>query len=293
MFVLLTGATGAVGRDLAPALRRAGHGVLSASRRPDLLDEDFPEGYESLVLDLDGPVEDGRLDDVEAAYYLVHALDQANFAELDRRRAEAFARAWGRDRPVVYLGGLGADASTSEHLDSRHEVGRVLAEHCDTIELRASIVIGPHSISFELLHALSRFASCGLVPTIVPVPMAASAKTQPIAQCDLTRILVEALTLEPGVYDIGGPEVLSFADLIERGARAQGRRIETVPVIPIGGDWVAPAASLVADTDMASTVALFASMGVETLVREGHEPPGIAAATTGVDEAIAQAIAAA
>lgn len=290
MKILLTGATGAVGRCLAPALEDAGHEVFAATRRP--------EAYEgpgtAVELDLDAEPDDERwstLAEVDAAYYLVHGLDARGYSETDRRRAERFVAHWGTDRRVVYLGGLGEPGEGSEHLRSRHEVGRILREGTDAVELRASLVIGPESLSFQLLARLGRLAGGRVLPRVVPVPKEARTKTQPIAQSDLTRLLVQGLDLPAGSYDIGGPDVVSFAELIERSARAQGRRLQALAVVPLDGEWIGPAAGLVSDTDPISASALFGSMGDETIVRDGHEPPGVEQAATGLDEALAQALA--
>ncbi len=267
--VLVTGATGAVGTELSVALIEAGHEVFAATRDPG--------GYRGpgtpLSMDLDDrDVDpDAVLPLAEVGYYLVHALDRQDFAEVDRQRAARFARAWGPERPLVYLGGLGEPGTGSAHLRSRHEVGEILREHCATVELRASIVIGPDSLSFRLLRALAKVASLSLLP--VAVPRGATALTQPIAQADLTAALVGALDLAPGSYDIGGPEVLSFAELIERSAQVQGRRLKVLPTLPLGADWLGPGAALLADVDPWATTALFASLSTETIVRDGRRPP--------------------
>lgn len=287
MQILLTGASGAVGRALGPALEGAGHDVLAATRRPDA--HRGPGRPVTFDLDADDPVPGGGTGGAEAAYYLVHALDRAEVADVDRERAERFATWWGPDRPVVYLGGLGPRSAPSAHLRSRHEVGEILRARCRTVELRAAVVIGPDSLSFRLARALSGLAGRSPLPLVVP--SAARVRTQPIAQADLTEALVAALTLAPGSYDIGGREVVTFAELMERTARAQGRRLRTVPRLPVGADWFGPAASLVAGTDPWATTSLLASMATETVVDDARRPPGPDGRATDLDTALADALA--
>jgi uncharacterized protein YbjT (DUF2867 family) len=288
MQILVTGATGAVGAVLVPALVGVGHDVLAATRRPAAYDG--PGRAVTFDLDADDVDPDGALAGAEAAYYLVHGLDRAHVADVDRARAERFAAVWGPDRPVVYLGGLGARSSPSEHLRSRHEVGDLLRERCRTVELRASIVIGAQSLSFRLARVLSCLT--GLSPLPVVVPSAARVRTQPIAQADLTEALIAALTLAPGAYDIGGDEVVTFAELMERTARAQGRTLRTIAHLPIGADWFGPAASLVARVDPWATTSLLASMATETVVDDARRPPGADGSGTSLDDALAAALAA-
>jgi uncharacterized protein YbjT (DUF2867 family) len=286
MQILVTGATGAVGAELVPALVSAGHDVLAATRRP--LAYDGPGRAVTFDLDADLVDPTGAMAEADAAYYLVHALDRADVGEVDRLRATRFAAAWGPDRTVVYLGGLGPRSSPSEHLRSRHEVGELLRDGCRTVELRASIVIGAGSLSFRLARVLSCLT--GLSPLPIVVPSAARAKTQPIAQADLTAALVAALDLAPGSYDIGGDEVVTFAELMERTARAQGRTVRTIARLPIGADWFGPAASLIAGVDPWATTSLLASMATETVVDDARRPPGADGSGTTLDDALAAAL---
>lgn len=292
MQIFVTGATGAIGQPLVAALREAGHAVIAATRRPS----SYKGPAEPLAFDLDGgrapqePLDPtGRARCADVAYYLVHALDQRNFAVIDRQRAERFADWWGPERPVVYLGGLGADGTSSAHLRSRHEVGQILRERCATVELRASMVLGTDSVSFQLLARLGRLASMVPLGLPVPVPCASDTLTQPIAEADLIEELVEAATLEPGCYDVGGPEVLTYWQLIERSAEAQGRRVRAAPVVPLDPQWIGPVAALAAGTDPWATTALFAGMGTET-VASGRQLPASDRVRTSIDDAIAIAL---
>ena len=287
MQILLTGATGAVGAELAPALEAAGHSILAATRSP----RTYGGPGRAVTFDLDAEDCDpeGAATDADAAFYLVHALDRPDVTTIDRVRAERFATRWGPERPVVYLGGLGPTDSGSEHLRSRHEVGGILRARCRTVEVRASIVLGPRSLSFQLLKRLSSVA--GRVPGLLAVPCGSQALTQPIAQRDLTDVLVAALGLPPGSYDVGGAEALTFRALMERAAAAQGRRVRTVPALPVGAEWFGPLASLVAGVDPWATTSLFASMATETVVDDDRRPPAPDGRATDLDTALALALA--
>lgn len=293
MEIFVTGATGAIGKPLTEALMADGHTVLAGTR--------YPEAYRGcgravgFDLDSDGPeplppLDPGRVTaDAEVAYYLIHALDRQDFAEIDRHRVERFADWWGPDRTVVYLGGLGVAATSSAHLRSRHEVGDILRERCRTVELRASMVLGAGSVSFQLLARLGRLAGLVPCPVPIPVPRAADTRTQPIAEADLLELLRWAPTLAPGRYDVGGPDVITYGELIERSARAQGHHLRVAPVLPLDPLWIGPAAALVATTDPWATAALFAGMGSEAVIT-GTPLPADRRARTGIDDAIAAAL---
>jgi len=289
MEIFVTGATGAVGRPLVEALVAGGHHVLAATRRPAAYDGlGTPVPFD---LDADGIVDPGQATrSADAAYYLVHALDDPDFEKVDRTRAERFSELWGPARPVVYLGGLGEPGCGSPHLRSRHEIGDILRARTRTVELRAALVIGAASISFQLLARLGRLASLSPFPVLAPV--ASAARTQPIGQADLVAALVHGLDLAPGSYDVGGPEVIRYADLIERSARAQGRSLQVLPVVPVSPEWLGPGTALAACVDPWATSALFAGMGEETVVRDRHRIPGPELATTSIDDALAAALAA-
>lgn len=287
MEIFVTGATGAVGRPLVAALTAAGHRVTAASRHPDPSDP----GAEHVEFDIDeaaSPAATEAMQRADAGYYLVHALGDRDFAAIDRRRAANFASHWGTGRPLVYLGGLGLPGTGSAHLQSRHEIGSILRAETDTVELRASLVLGAASLSFQLLARLGRLASCSPLPVLLPT--AATARTQPIAEADLISTLVHALTVAPGSYDIGGPEVIRYADLISKSAEIQGRALTVWPVLPVPPDLIGPTAALGAGVDPWATAALFAGMGDETIVRPGHALPGAELGVTALDAAIRAAL---
>lgn len=198
---LVTGATGYIGGRLVPALLEAGHQVRALARTPQKL-RDYPwadrvEVVRGDVTDADSLTEAMR--DIDVAYYLVHALGSgSDFEETDRRAARNFgekARAAGVRR-IVYLGGLTpagvAEKELSPHLRSRAEVGRILLDSgVPTVVLRAAIVIGSGSASFEMLRYLTERLPVMVTPSWV------STRIQPIAVRDVIRYLVGARSCRP------------------------------------------------------------------------------------------------
>jgi uncharacterized protein YbjT (DUF2867 family) len=172
------------------------------------------------------------LDGVRTAYYLVHSMaDRGDFESIDRDAATRFGEAARRAgvRRIIYLGGLGDERDDlSPHLRSRHETGACLrASGVPVVELRASIVIGDGSLSFEMVRALVERLPVMICPRWVAV------KTQPIAARDLADYLVAALDLPAGgegIFEIGGPEVVSYGDIMREYARQRGLRRLLIPV---------------------------------------------------------------
>jgi uncharacterized protein YbjT (DUF2867 family) len=225
------GATGFVGRALVPALAQQGE-VVAVSRRPSA--SELP-GVRVVSADLtDGESTRGALEGVDVAYHLVHSLGARNFSELDRRVAEnvrAEAERAGVAQ-IVYLGGLGDDAADlSPHLRSRAETGVVLASGTVPVTtLRAAVVVGPGSAAFETIVALVDRLPAMVAPRWVSTP------TQPIALTDMVRYLtgVAGRTEALGEsFDVGGPEVITYGEMIRRIARLRGKRplIVEVPVL--------------------------------------------------------------
>lgn len=226
--VLLTGATGYVGGRLLAALQEAGRPVRCFARDPSRL-EGRCEAVPGDVLDADALAR--ALAGVDTAYYLIHSMaGGADFEERDRRAARSFAVAARRAglRRIIYLGGLGAEAGLSEHLASRQEVGRILHESgVPTVELRAGIIIGRGSLSFEMVRALVE-----RLPVMV-TPRWVKTETQPIGIDDVIAYLVAALDLPAGargVWEIGGPQRISYGGLMREYARQRGLRRLIIPV---------------------------------------------------------------
>jgi uncharacterized protein YbjT (DUF2867 family) len=233
--ILLTGATGYVGGRLLGQLETMGARVRCLTRRPEALRGRVAPTTELVQGDLRDPaaVADA-MEGVDVAYYLVHSMgSQGAFAAEDRAAALVFAnaaRAAGVQR-IVYLGGLGAGDQLSDHLASRQEVGRLLAlSGVPTVEFRAGIVIGSGSLAFDAIRALVRQLPVMIVPRWV------GTLTQPIAIDDVIAYLAAAADISraaAGVYEIGGPDRLSYGDLMTEYARQRGwhRTIIPVPVL--------------------------------------------------------------
>ena len=230
--VLLTGATGYVGGRLLRALESGVRPVRCLARRPEHLQSRVAAGTEVVAADVLSPETLGpALEGVRTAYYLIHSMASGStYAEDDRRGARAFAaaaRQAGVQR-IVYLGGLGSGAELSPHLASRQEVGAILRDSgVPTVELRASIVLGSGSLSFELLRALVEKLPVMVTPSWVRT------RTQPIGIEDLIAYLVEALDLpgaESRIYEVGGPDRVSYRDLMREYAALRGLRRLMIPV---------------------------------------------------------------
>lgn len=234
MRILVSGATGFVGRALAAALDEAGHHVVAGTRQPGR----YEGTGESVALDVaDRASVEAALEGCDAAYYLVHSMEGPDFEERDRAAATAFAAAAGHAGPrVVYLGGLGGDDNPSPHLRSRHEVGRILREGADAVELRAAMVIGWGGASFEIMRQLVE-----RLPVMV-CPRWVTTRCQPIALDDVVRYLVASLDIPTGCYDVGGPDVLTYEQMLHRFAALTGRRrlILKVPVLTptLSAHWI-------------------------------------------------------
>jgi uncharacterized protein YbjT (DUF2867 family) len=268
--VLLTGATGYIGGRLLAALGAQGRRLRCLARRPQNVQPPAGTDIEVVAGDLhDTSSLPAAFAGVHTAFYLVHSLGEgADFEAKEREAATNFgtaARAAGVHR-IIYLGGLGRGPGLSPHLASRQEVGRVLsASGVPVTELRASIVIGSGSLSFEMIRALVE-----KLPAMV-VPRWASVLTQPIAVEDVIAYLVAALD-QPGdatkVYEIGGTDRVSYLELMREyaGQRGLRRRMLTVPVLSprLSSLWL----GLVTPVQARVGRQLILSLGNETVVTD-------------------------
>ncbi|MGC3861867.1 SDR family oxidoreductase [Micromonospora chersina] len=300
MRCLVTGATGYIGGRLAPRLLADGHTVRCLARKAGRL-RDVPWASRAEIAegDLRKPETlPAAFEGVDVAYYLVHSLGQRGFETADREAAENFAeaaRAAGVRR-IVYLGGPepAEDRKVpSPHLRSRAEVGRILlASGVPAVVLRAAVIIGSGSASFEMLRYLTE-----RLPGMV-TPRWVRNRIQPIAVRDVLRYLVGCADLPPEVnrgFDIGGPEVLTFQDMMQRYARVAGlRRRIILPVRPLTPSlsshwvgWVTPVPNSIA-RPLVESLVHEAVAHEHDIARYVPDPPG---GLTGFDEAVALALA--
>ncbi len=221
MRVAVFGATGTIGRALVPVLADR-HEVVAVSRRRRESDEPNVQWVAADVTAGEGVA--AALEDVDVAYYLVHSLGSRDFEEDDRRAADTVAReaeAAGV-RQIVYLGGLGDDSpDLSPHLRSRRETGeRLAAGSVPTTTLRAAMVVGPGSAAFLTIVAL-----VDRLPAMV-TPRWVKTETQPVALADVVRFLAEVCGNEETfdeAYDVGGADVMTYREMMERIAAIRGR----------------------------------------------------------------------
>ncbi|MFI8525941.1 SDR family oxidoreductase [Promicromonospora sukumoe] len=235
--VLVTGATGYIGGRLVPELLAAGHDVRVLARHPErIASRDWAGSVE--VVEGDATSRDDlrrALDGADVAYYLIHALGAgAGFAERDRSTARGFAvvaRELGVGR-VVYLGGLYPEGERlSPHLESRREVEEILLDGgAPTVVLRAAVILGSGSASFEMMRYLTE-----RLPAMV-APRWINNRIQPIAVRDVLRYLVGAAEIPADVsrgFDIGGPEVLTYREMMQRYAAVAGLRPRVIRAVPV------------------------------------------------------------
>lgn len=286
--VLIAGASGFVGSSLTEALEAGGYSVLAMTRHPNT--------YAGAGKPIFGDVYDpdslrSALADADAAYYLVHSLAREDFVEKDAAAARSFGTAAadaGLER-VIYLGGLGLDdANLSAHLKSRREVEHLLASGgVPTTVLRAAIVIGNGGISWEITRQLVAH-----LPVMI-VPKWTTTRTQPIALADVVRYLVGVLEPEAAkgrVFEIGGPEVLTYAEMMRRVARLRHHRqlhMLPVPLLTprLSSYWL----SLVTDVDTATARNLVDSMSNEVVVSDYSIAEIVPGLPMGYDDAVREA----
>ena len=297
MRCLVTGATGYIGGRLAPRLIEAGYEVRCLTRSATRL-RDVPWAGRAEVVEgdlVDGTGVREALAGIDVAYYLVHSLGARDFEDRDRRAARCFAReaAQAGVRRVVYLGGPAVEGDASAHLRSRSEVAEILAgTGVPVVTLRAAVIIGSGSASFEMLRYLTE-----RLPVMV-TPRWVSNRIQPIAVRDVLHYLACWAGASGGVsrsFDIGGPDVLTYREMMRQYARVAGLPPRVIlPVRTLSPRLSALWVGLVTPVPGAIAKPLVGSLIHEAVCREHDiadhvpDPPG---GLTGFARAVALALA--
>jgi uncharacterized protein YbjT (DUF2867 family) len=233
--ILLTGATGYVGSQLMKALMSSRYRIRCLARKPKVLYSRAPDITDIVQGDvLNRPSLDVALKGIHTAFYLIHSMaSNGDFAEIDSKAAENFAGAAKEAgvKRIIYLGGLGGEGELSPHLASRQEVGKILRDSgILTLEFRASIIIGSGSLSFEMIRTLVEKLPIMITPRWVQT------LAQPIAIEDIIAYLAEAIEIplpESHIFEIGGPDQVSYQEIMKEYARQRdlGRLMIPVPVL--------------------------------------------------------------
>jgi len=288
--ILVTGASGFIGRRLVPVLVEEGHEVRAMTRRP--------ASYDGPGTPVHGDVGDAAslaepLRGADVAYYFVHSLDRPDFEARDAEAARTFGRVAAEQgvRQIVYLGGLGDDQEElSAHLRSRREVEGLLGEAGVPVTvLRAAIVVGHGGISWEMTRQLVKN-----LPAMV-VPRWASTRTQPIAVDDVVRYLAGVREHPDAVgrcFEVGGPEEMTYLDMLQvvsRIEKGKGVPIVQVPILTprLSSYWLA----LVTDVDVTTGRNLVDSMGTEVVVTDHSIREVVPGEVLTYEEAVRRALA--
>lgn len=291
--MLVTGATGFIGGRLARALVGSGAKVRCLARNATRAEGLKAVGCEVVEGDVGQSSSlDGVGREIDVAYYLIHAMAGGDgFQEREQQGARNFARMAAREgiKRVVYLGGLG-DQSVSKHLLSRHETALTLARHGPALTyFRAAMVVGAASESYRTLRYLVQ-----RLPVMI-APAWLRTKTQPIGIDDVIEYLSRAAEVPESIgreVQIGGPDVLSYGEMLDRMARVMGKRPRVMVPVPLITPWLSSLwIGLVTPVDANVARPLVEGLKTATVVDDpsGAEPFGITPAR--FDEALRRALA--
>ena len=295
--VAVTGSTGYVGGRLVPRLLESGYRVRCVTRSPDsLTNRPWSDDVEIVVADLQDPAETFEaLNGADYAFYLVHSMSaERNFAEAEENMAQVFANSAEKTklRQIVYLGGLGEDdPENSVHLQSRHNVGRILASGSTPVtELRAAIIIGSGSASFEMLRSLVE-----VLPVMVVPRWVTKTQCQPISIGDVLQELLHVLGNEQSlnrVLEIGGPEVATYREMMDAYTKVAGLRRRIILPVPVltprlSSHWV----NLVSPLPFTLARALIDSLTTDVIVKEPSNQFLSQGPKAGLENAIGKAVA--
>ena len=296
MKVLVTGATGYVGGRLVPRLLEEGHEVRTTTTRPQERGPWWAGSVQTVEMDIgDAGQVDAAVEGMDAVYYLVHGMGGEDFVDKDREAAQNVARAVERHGTarVVYLSGIVppvGDDELSEHITSRREVERILtATSATVLTLRAAVLMGSGSTSFEIIRQVSERLPVQTVPTWM------DSEVQPIAVVDVVEALVGALAVETESrsYDVGGSERLRYAALLDRYADIAGLERPQVEVPFLPTELVGSLAGALIDVPTPTVEALVESLHhdmvcAEEDFRSDLLPQGYA--LVGLDESVRRSL---
>jgi uncharacterized protein YbjT (DUF2867 family) len=294
MKILLTGANGYIGLRLLPMLLELGHEVLCTVRDADRLavDKETRDKIKVLEIDFLEDVEEGKIPaDIDIAYFLIHSMSSSthDFDKMEAITAQNFNSYLKSTnvKQVIYLSGIVNDENLSKHLWSRKNVEQILSKGVfELTVLRAGIIIGSGSSSFEIIRDL-----CEKLPFMI-TPKWVLTKTQPIAIRDVMSFLVGVLGHKQTFgksFDIAGPDVLTYKEMLHQYAKARGFKnwIVTVPIMTpkLSSYWL----YFVTSTSYKLALNLVDSMKIEVIAKDYRLQELLGIQTHTYTEAIAMA----